>query len=89
MNSKNAMLILGLLAMILLISSEVSARDLTETSTDTKKDVVEQTDGLNNALFPAIKFPPIKPPKPPRGNGCGQKGCCGRINLGFYCSTCC
>jgi hypothetical protein len=37
MYSKMAMLILGLLAMVLLISSEVSARDLTETSTDTKK----------------------------------------------------
>jgi hypothetical protein len=37
MDSKMAMLILGLLAMVLLISSEVSARDLTETSTDNKK----------------------------------------------------
>jgi hypothetical protein len=37
MDSKKAMLILGLLAMVLLISSEVSARDLTETSTDNKK----------------------------------------------------
>jgi hypothetical protein len=37
MDSKMAMLILGLLAMVLLISSEVSARDLTETSTNTKK----------------------------------------------------
>jgi hypothetical protein len=37
MDSKKVMLILGLLAMVLLISSEVSARDLTETSTDTKQ----------------------------------------------------
>jgi hypothetical protein len=37
MDSKRAMLILGLVAMVFLISSEVSARDLTETSTDTKK----------------------------------------------------
>jgi hypothetical protein len=36
MDSKKAML-LGLLAMVLLISYEVSARDLTETSTDIKK----------------------------------------------------
>jgi hypothetical protein len=37
MESKRAMLILGLVAMVFLISSEVSARDLNETSTDTKK----------------------------------------------------
>ncbi|KAK2431056.1 hypothetical protein QL285_029328 [Trifolium repens] len=37
------MLILALLVMVLLISSEVSsARDLTETSTNTKKEIVEQ-----------------------------------------------
>jgi hypothetical protein len=41
MYSKNAMLILALLAMVLLISSEVSsARDLTETSTNTKKGIL-------------------------------------------------
>jgi hypothetical protein len=33
MDSRKAMLILGLLAMVLLISSEVSARDLTSTNT--------------------------------------------------------
>jgi hypothetical protein len=37
MASKRAMLILGLLAMVFLISSEVSARDLNETSSNTKK----------------------------------------------------
>ncbi|CAK8538394.1 unnamed protein product [Lathyrus sativus] len=43
MDSKNAiLLIIGLLAMILLISSEVSARDLTETSSRTKKGLVDE-----------------------------------------------
>ena len=37
MDSRKAILMLGLLAMVLLISSEVSARDLTETSSDAKK----------------------------------------------------
>lgn len=38
MDSKNAiLLILGLLAMVVLISPEVSARDLIETSSNTKK----------------------------------------------------
>ncbi|PNX59583.1 hypothetical protein L195_g051491, partial [Trifolium pratense] len=50
MDSKKAMLI-GLLAMVLLISSEVSARDLAETSSDTKKEVVEQTNEVNDAKY--------------------------------------
>lgn len=37
MDSKKAMLILGLLAMVLVISSEVSARELAETSTNAKE----------------------------------------------------
>ncbi|CAI8586452.1 unnamed protein product [Vicia faba] len=49
MDSKKAMLILGLMAMVLLISSEVSARDLTETSTNTKEEVVEKSTELNDA----------------------------------------
>ncbi|XP_045830423.1 dormancy-associated protein 2-like [Trifolium pratense] len=51
MDSKNAMLILGLMAMVFLISSEVSARDLTETSTDTKKEIVKQTNEVNDAKY--------------------------------------
>ncbi|MCI26076.1 cold and drought-regulated protein CORA, partial [Trifolium medium] len=38
MDSKKVILILSLLAMVLLISSVVSARNLTETSFDTKKE---------------------------------------------------
>ena len=41
---------LGLLAMAL-ISSVMSARDLTETSTDTKKEVVEKTNEVNDAKY--------------------------------------
>ncbi|KAL5101746.1 hypothetical protein RYX36_006073 [Vicia faba] len=37
MDPKNAILILGLLAMVLLISSQVSARDLAETSPNTEE----------------------------------------------------
>ncbi|XP_050904175.1 dormancy-associated protein 2-like [Lathyrus oleraceus] len=44
MDSKRAILILGLLAMVLLISSKVSARDLTE-------EVVEKSNELNDAKF--------------------------------------
>ncbi|KAI5381885.1 hypothetical protein KIW84_UN0355, partial [Lathyrus oleraceus] len=51
MDSKIAILILGLMAMVLVISSEVSARDLTETSTNTKDDVVEKSDELNDAKY--------------------------------------
>eukprot|EP00414_Alexandrium_minutum_P011155 CAMPEP_0113838234 /NCGR_PEP_ID=MMETSP0328-20130328/10430_1 /TAXON_ID=39455 /ORGANISM="Alexandrium minutum" /LENGTH=54 /DNA_ID=CAMNT_0000806753 /DNA_START=21 /DNA_END=181 /DNA_ORIENTATION=+ /assembly_acc=CAM_ASM_000350 len=51
MDSKKAILILGLLAMVLLISSEVSARDLTETTSDAKKEVVEKTNEVNDAKY--------------------------------------
>ncbi|KAI5433825.1 hypothetical protein KIW84_020905 [Lathyrus oleraceus] len=51
MDSKIAILILGLMAIVLLISSEVSARDLTETSTNTKDDVVEKSDELKDAKY--------------------------------------
>ncbi|WJX58955.1 hypothetical protein P8452_44354 [Trifolium repens] len=78
MYSKNAILILALLAMVLLISSEVSARDLTETSTDTKKEVVEQK----------LAGLPPRPIRPRPHPGCGQRGCCGVKFLG-HCSRCC
>ncbi|CAL5190253.1 unnamed protein product [Lathyrus oleraceus] len=51
MDSKIAILILGLLAMVLLISSQASARDLTETSTNTKDEVVERSDELNDTKY--------------------------------------
>ncbi|XP_058748256.1 cold and drought-regulated protein CORA-like isoform X1 [Vicia villosa] len=51
MESKRAILILSLLAMVLLISSEVSAREFTETSTNTKEEVVEKSNELNDAKF--------------------------------------
>ncbi|CAK8538406.1 unnamed protein product [Lathyrus sativus] len=44
MDSKRAILIVGLLAIVLLISSEVSARELTE-------EVVENSNELNDAKF--------------------------------------
>ncbi|KEH28305.1 hypothetical protein MTR_5g084530 [Medicago truncatula] len=50
MDSKKAILMLGLLAMAL-ISSVMSARDLTETSTDAKKEVVEKTNEVNDAKY--------------------------------------
>ncbi|KAJ1389034.1 Glycine rich protein [Sesbania bispinosa] len=54
MGSKKALiLILGLLAMVLLISSEVAARDLAETSSNSKEghEVVEKTNGVNDAKY--------------------------------------
>ncbi|WP_180810719.1 hypothetical protein, partial [Klebsiella pneumoniae] len=54
MDSKKSILILGLLAMVLLISSEVSARDLTETSTNAKDgelEVVEKSNEVNDAKY--------------------------------------
>ncbi|CAK8538421.1 unnamed protein product [Lathyrus sativus] len=51
MDSKNVFLILGLLAMVLLISSEVSARDLAETSTNAKEEVVEKSNEINDAKY--------------------------------------
>ncbi|KAI5433867.1 hypothetical protein KIW84_020921 [Lathyrus oleraceus] len=51
MVSKNAILVLGLLAMVVLISSEVSAWDLAETSTNTKEEVVEKSDEINDAKY--------------------------------------
>ncbi|KAL5101726.1 hypothetical protein RYX36_006053 [Vicia faba] len=51
MDSKNVFLILGLLAMVLVISSQVSARDLTETSTNTKEEVVEKSNEVNDAKY--------------------------------------
>ncbi|XP_058748260.1 cold and drought-regulated protein CORA-like [Vicia villosa] len=50
MESKRAILILSLLAMVLLISSEVSAREFTETSTNTNEDI-EKSNELNDAKF--------------------------------------
>ncbi|KAI5433863.1 hypothetical protein KIW84_020920 [Lathyrus oleraceus] len=51
MDSKNVFLILGLLAMVLVISSEVSARELAETSTNAKEEVVEKSNEVNDAKY--------------------------------------
>ncbi|KAL5101749.1 hypothetical protein RYX36_006076 [Vicia faba] len=51
MDPKNAILILGLLAMVLLISSQVSARDLAETSPNTEEEVVEKSNEVNDAKY--------------------------------------
>ncbi|CAI8586482.1 unnamed protein product [Vicia faba] len=51
MDSRKSILILGLLAMVLLISSEVSARDLAETPTNAKEEVVEKSDEINDAKY--------------------------------------
>ncbi|KAI5433880.1 hypothetical protein KIW84_020926, partial [Lathyrus oleraceus] len=51
MDSKKAFIILGFLAMVLFISSVVSARDLSETSTNTKEKVVEKSNEVNDAKY--------------------------------------
>ncbi|CAK8538408.1 unnamed protein product [Lathyrus sativus] len=58
MDSKNAILILGLVAMVLLISSQVSARDLTDTSTNTKDVVVEKSHEVNDAKYGGRDYGP-------------------------------
>ncbi|CAJ2634080.1 unnamed protein product [Trifolium pratense] len=53
MDSKKAIFILalGLFALVLLISSEVLGRDLTEISSKTKMKVVEQTNNVNDTKY--------------------------------------
>ncbi|XP_061360696.1 cold and drought-regulated protein CORA-like [Gastrolobium bilobum] len=52
MSSKVTVLILGLLAMVLLISSEVAARDLAEASSNSEKaEVVKETNEVGDAKY--------------------------------------
>ncbi|KAF3456034.1 hypothetical protein FNV43_RR00677 [Rhamnella rubrinervis] len=99
MGSK-AFLFLGLLlAIVLLISSEVSARDLAETSPDNKNvDAIGKPDGVSETQYGGYPGGGYNggrggynggSPRHGGGGGSCYYGCCRRSYYGRGCSRCC
>ncbi|XP_058744940.1 dormancy-associated protein 2-like [Vicia villosa] len=87
MNSRKSIVILGLLSLVLFISSQVSARNLFETSTYSKdgQEVVEKSHEINKSKYVE------------GGNSQGGSGhvgvdceeCCFGSHIGGHCRSCC